>query len=140
MINRNRKRKIGLVVAAVTAVVVLMSAAAWACTAHTGSIRFCSTSSVCSTGINPGKNASTWVAGSSLIASRNDIKVRYALTSSGEDACHIGNQLGSDGSTDVNGNLINTISVTTPGAGNWTFCATNGTNDKFSNHISFTWT
>ena len=118
----------------------MLAASAWACTNHMGNIWFCSTSSSCSqsNSITPAASASAWVDGGGLLASRSDINVRYAATATpADDACHTGTSFGT-GSTDTLGSISGTIAGTTPSAGNWTFCATNGTGDNYSNHLALT--
>ncbi len=131
------KRTASLVVSA-AALVIILGAAAWACTNHTGNIYFCTTSSSCSQtdAITPRANATAYVDGVSLAAS-TAVTIRYAATTNPDnDGCHTGTSLGS-GTTDSSGNIVGTVTVTTPGSGNWTFCATNaGTN--YSNHLALT--
>lgn len=141
--KRHIRRHATVAASAVAAALILFGAVAWACTAHTGSIWFCASSGGCPEGFSvnsPTAGASYWATGASLLADRTDITVRNALTSAGTDACHIGTIMTDDGVTNGSGNLT-PISVAMPNPGSatqYTFCATNGTDDNFSNHLTLT--
>ncbi len=104
---------------------------------HTGNIYFCPTSSSCSSidAVTPAADATAYVAGAALMHNTS-VTVRYAVTATPpDDACHIGTSLGSV-TTNSSGNIPGTLTVTMPGPGNWTFCATNATGAQESNHLA----
>ncbi|MGH2704870.1 MAG: hypothetical protein ACRDJ4_07200 [Actinomycetota bacterium] len=139
----NRKRRgVTLITGGFMAMLLSIGAIAWACTSHLGDLYFCSTTtSAASCGLST--EITSWSASAaaknklfgSYDATFGPAKLRYALTSQGENACHNSNDNFGTFSTNGDGDWY--VDVTMPGSsGNYTACA-KFDNQHISNHKNF---